>query len=513
MAEEKSTKDIVQEYVNKLKDSHYFITLKDTSELFWYRKEVGYYIPGEIFVKEIANVELGKDATQYIIKEIIHKLKNSTYVDRTTPPENLIPLKNGLYDVKKGELIEHSSEYQFFGQHPIEYKPDALCPTIEKYLKDVSEGNQEKINKLVKLAGYCFYRKLPDHKIFILLGNGRNGKGVYGRLLRNALGPRFVSAVKMHILAKDRFASADLFGMNLNFAGELNSKKIESTAELKDTSGGDLIRFQRKHGQPFFGELYVKQVYTGNDLPEHDDKSLGMSDRLVLITFDKTFSHAERDPNLDQKLSTPEELSGFFNIAMEGLEKILEGEAFDERTPEERALEYEQKSSSTLGFFGNMIIISKNAETSKEDIWEAYLSFCSQSKKPHETQTKFWTSFKNHFKENASEIQLRDGRKRFRAWRGIQLKDIEPDKEQGARGLEAYSARMGKTDYIEANTPSNPVPIVPKSDLIQIRILSELPSFVGSDTKNYGPFSEGEIANIPTINAKLIVAKKLGVMV
>jgi len=46
-------------------------------------------------------------------------------------------------------------------------------------------------------------------------------------------------------------------------------------------------------------------------------------------------------------------------------------------------------------------------------------------------------------------------------------------------------------------------------NIVSARILSEIPSFVGTDMKDYGPFSKGQVVSLPYAIAKLLVAREL----
>lgn len=46
-----------------------------------------------------------------------------------------------------------------------------------------------------------------------------------------------------------------------------------------------------------------------------------------------------------------------------------------------------------------------------------------------------------------------------------------------------------------------------KEDASVAALLTDVPEFVGTDLKNYGPYKEGDIATIPTENAKVLVQK------
>lgn len=48
---------------------------------------------------------------------------------------------------------------------------------------------------------------------------------------------------------------------------------------------------------------------------------------------------------------------------------------------------------------------------------------------------------------------------------------------------------------------------------MQVKILGSVPSFVGYDMKEYGPFSEGEVIRLPMKIGKLLSSRKLGIVV
>lgn len=46
-------------------------------------------------------------------------------------------------------------------------------------------------------------------------------------------------------------------------------------------------------------------------------------------------------------------------------------------------------------------------------------------------------------------------------------------------------------------------------DLMLLTMLKEVPKFVGTNMKNYGPFAPGDIATVPSPNADLLITKEL----
>ncbi len=48
-----------------------------------------------------------------------------------------------------------------------------------------------------------------------------------------------------------------------------------------------------------------------------------------------------------------------------------------------------------------------------------------------------------------------------------------------------------------------------KTEVVTIKILKEVPTFVGTDMQEYGPFSEGQKVDVPQKISKLLVLRKI----
>jgi len=48
-----------------------------------------------------------------------------------------------------------------------------------------------------------------------------------------------------------------------------------------------------------------------------------------------------------------------------------------------------------------------------------------------------------------------------------------------------------------------------ESSMVSVKILKDVPTFVGTDMKEYGPFSEGQSVELPAKVAKLFVSRKI----
>jgi DNA replication initiation complex subunit (GINS family) len=67
----------------------------------------------------------------------------------------------------------------------------------------------------------------------------------------------------------------------------------------------------------------------------------------------------------------------------------------------------------------------------------------------------------------------------------------------------------------EETRVSSPIAEVPaqsssSSESLPVRILSEIPSFVGTDLREYGPYKAGQVVELPSKIAQLFISRKLG---
>jgi Predicted ATPase len=82
------------------------------------------------------------------------------------------------------------------------------------------------------------------------------------------------------------------------------------------------------------------------------ESSLAMDERLILISFPNSFTGAKMDRNLLEKMTTEEELSGLFNLAVKGLKRLQKQKKFsNEGTIIERREKYKRRSASVECFF------------------------------------------------------------------------------------------------------------------------------------------------------------------
>lgn len=291
----------------------------------------------------------------------------------------VIAVENGVLDTRTRRLEAHSPDVLLTVMLPVEYDPEAGCPAVRRFLGEILLP--EDVPVVQEFAGYFLYRANPYHKALILLGDGANGKSTLIRLMGALLGQDNYAVVSLQEFDTDKYAKAELYGKLANLADDLPSTRIRDLATFKKLTGNTVIRAQRKYQHPFNFVNHAKSVFSANRLPPINDRSYAVFRRMSLVDLPNTF---EGDGQIDQghllaRLTSPRELSGLLNWALDGLERLLERGGFpDGTTVTEVDEEYTRRSEPIKAFLDDMCVIDPDAQVPKEDLRRAYSRYASE---------------------------------------------------------------------------------------------------------------------------------------
>ena len=268
---------------------------------------------------------MGEEAQKsYYVREVIEDLKGLTFDPKTPdfpePDRNLIPFQNGVYDLETKEFMHFEPEMFFTSKLPVKYNPQAKCPTIECIFRDIVNNPTD----LYELIGYCLYRYYPYQKFFFLFGSGGNGKSLFLSILRAVIGSENISSTNTDGLQKDKFASAGLHRKLVAIAGESSYSILRNTETIKQLTGGDKVRAERKWGHPFSFVNYAKLIIATNELPATTDKTSAFYRRLYLIEFPNKITGTDKEvKGLIHKID-PVEFEGLAFKALQHLVGFIE---------------------------------------------------------------------------------------------------------------------------------------------------------------------------------------------
>lgn len=281
-------------------------------------------------------------------------LKNALTVLRADRPRfevaeysPLINFTNGMlrwdYDPDPS-LVDHHPEFMSTVRIPVAWDPLALCPLFDAFLESaVPEDDRD---RAWQILGYLLMSGNPLQRLFMLTGSGGNGKGVYLNVVRAMLGDDNVAAVPLQDFSESQFATAELFGKLANVCGDIDATFIQNTGRIKELSGDDKMKGERKFGQPFYFKFWGKAIFSANAIPGAADSSRGWLRRWEVVEF--PYAPTKPDPTLSQRI-IDSELAGIAAKAVYALRGLMEAGEFGRGESAEKAhAEFAEKANRVI---------------------------------------------------------------------------------------------------------------------------------------------------------------------
>lgn len=380
--DDENSVDITYKIGNIILQKYRFKTMLDTKEIFHYDDTAGIWADkGAEFIEGILK-ENGLKLTRHNIAEIIYHVQTSTYEERSNftgvLDGNMLHVENGWLNMDTLELQPHTHERLSIAKLPTAY--DRNAGPVE-FVKMINQAlpDPEYRRRLLKVMGNLLIADTRYEKATLLVGEGHNRKSSIIFAIQNTIGKENCCSVSLQEISEDRFAVADFYGKMTNLVADLSAQKISNTGRFKELVSGDLIRAQRKHQQPFQFHNQAKMIFSTNNIPPSDDQTHAYFRRWEIVPFYRSF---DKDPTLQERLSTDREKSGILNLMLYGRRLLIE-EGFDETSLEKIRFLYNQNASIAKDFLSEECIIDFNQDDFKTKttvLQDAYVDYCVAKK-------------------------------------------------------------------------------------------------------------------------------------
>lgn len=306
-------------------------------------------------------------------------------------PMKLVPCRNGLLDLSTRTL--HPSTPDLFSTHalPFDFDPDAPDPIAWlAFLDQLWETDLEAWRALQMWFGYCLVANTKQHKILMICGPKRSGKGTIGRILTALLGTVNVAAPALGSLATN-FGLQPLLGKLLAIVSDarLSGRTDQAVVveRLLSISGEDLQTIDRKFKRPVTVKLPTRFMLLTNELPRLRDTSGALPGRFIILTLTESWFDRE-DHDLTDKLLV--ELPGILNWAIDGWVELQERGRFTQPKSSADAIRELEDLSSPMGaFVRDRCETGPGCSVACDEIYEAWKVWCSDQgrDKPGTVQT------------------------------------------------------------------------------------------------------------------------------
>ena len=325
----------------------------------------------------------GDIAKAKVINDTLTLLKDFQSVREADVNQNkhLICLRNGTLDTKTYQLLKHSPSHGLLTKTDIEWNPNAICSRWLQFLDEIFVSDPDKAEKkqlLQEWMGYCLIPNNSHEKFLWLIGPGGNGKSVFLFILTQVIGSKNISNAHIEKLG-DKFALAELENKLVNISSEMSAAATLPDSYLKAIVTGDELQAERKFKPPFTFTPFVRLIGSTNHLPRLLDLSDGFFRRAMILTFNRKFEDANRDPNLKDKLAA--ELPGILAWAVQGLKNLNErGQFVIPASSVEVLNQYRNDSDTERMFLDECLILDTTGEgMSPNEIYAGYAKWCRDS--------------------------------------------------------------------------------------------------------------------------------------
>lgn len=458
-------------YPNEDKIAKYLIEKYNFKTIYGKKSEELYAFDGKIYTTEkaraIVKTECEKILQEYCktkhVTEILDKIKRSTEVDRKLFDDidlKYIPLENGVYNLEENKLYPYDSKIPFRFYIPVKYNPTSKCPIFFKFLEETLLP--EDIPVIKQWFGFSMYRKYFIKKGLICTGIKDTGKTILLKVLVRFIGQENTCGLSLQrITSEDTFALANLYCKLQNVYDDLSSKDLNNGGGFKIVTGGGYISGEYKFGDDFSFLNYAKQTFACNKIPPIKDDDGAYLERWMPIEFLNQVPEEEQDNFLFEKLTTPEELSGILNWALEGLNELLKNGKFSYTRSKEQVKNIMERSSNPLIQFGvDCLIESQGEKVTKEEMFELYTLWANKTNSPRLSKEQLGRQLERAVKYI---IAKRDSKERYWENVKINLDNLDNDtfdtfkknmRNIGIdRGIDMYKIKASKpTDKVKDDT-------------------------------------------------------------
>jgi putative DNA primase/helicase len=340
------------------------------------------------------------------------------------PAEEIIACTNGLLHLPTVTLLPHTP--LFFGHNALGFGYVADAPAPPRWLDFLGQlwpDDQQSLDTLQEIFGYCLTADTRQQKAFLLVGPKRSGKGTIARILARLVGVENAVAPTFAGLGTN-FGLAPLIGRlvaiisDARLGGKADHQAIAE--RLLSITGEDAITVDRKFRDAWTGRMQTRFLILSNELPRLPDASGALASRFIVLLLVNSF-YGREDLSLFDRLLT--ELPGILNWSIAGWQRLATRGHFVQPRSALDAVQQLEDLASPIGAF-----IREECETGAGHrveigrLFEAWSKWCEHHgrDRPGTAQT-----FGRDLRAALPWLKLsqpRQGEERLRFYEGLRLK-------------------------------------------------------------------------------------------
>ena len=228
----------------------------------------------------------------------------------------------GVIDLQNGTVRDATPQDRITKVLGASYDSNATCPRFIRFIDEITDGDIELAGTFQMILGYTLSGLTKAQLMFVLIGEGENGKGVLMRLINRIFGPycREItnSLIRQHTTNPNAAspAVAALVGARIIICSEFPKDTSMDETFVKSLTGSDPITCRGNYANQMTFIPQGKLFLHTNCFPRINFKDESLWRRIYPIYFTRQFSKDNRDDHLEDNLLG--ELSGILNWLIQG---------------------------------------------------------------------------------------------------------------------------------------------------------------------------------------------------
>ena len=315
--------------------------------------------------------------------------------------------KNGIVDLKSGELRIGRPEDYIKSPCPTEYKSNAECPRFHKFLSEIFGEDQGLVAFVQRVIGMGLIgSSFQKQYLIVLSGQGRNGKDTLLSIVGHVLGSHLAGPIAPEMLLDNgKFGhrsssgpSPDIMrlrGLRIAWASETSQGRRFDAGKAKMITGGGSVV-----GRPPYGrhEIEFEQSHLifllTNSRPHAPVDDYAFWKRICNIPFTQSFvddPQASNEHKVDKDILAKmgKEAPGILRWMVEGC-LAYQRDGLNQPEAVQRANEDYRRSEDTLqDFIDDKCFVDQKESCRASSLYQRYKSWASDGGSKPMSQTAF----------------------------------------------------------------------------------------------------------------------------
>lgn len=316
---------------------------------------------------------------------------------------------SGYIDLTNGTLHDHDYKKMFTQETGVDYTEKVDCPLWIEFLNQTFQNDQELIHFIQKIVGYSLTGSNAEQVMFILFGNGRNGKSVLLNIIKYISGSYAKTMNATTIMQKHNNSGqgptsdiARLEGARLVVSSEANEGDRIDESLIKQMTGGDTLVARYSYGRDFEFDPVFKLWMATNHMPKIYGTDEGIWRRLIIIPFTHTVKKENIDKNLEDKLKA--ESMGILKWAIDGTMMWQREGLNPPEVIQQASQDYREEMDVIEAFISESCVVGDEYKIKASELFDAYKKWADETNNwEGMSNTKFGMEITKRFKKSKTK--------------------------------------------------------------------------------------------------------------